>query len=103
MRISDWSSDVCSSDLPRIAGRFRLVLLPTEAELFDCTLRRNLTGPARPAGLRGECPPASAWRRLPPPCFRPEGLPAAPVSPIAVFPTGKSPSVPLRTPTPQKV
>src|SRR3546814_9751196 len=48
---------------PRIAGRFRLVLLPTEAELFDCTLRRNLTGPARPAGLRGECPPASAWRR----------------------------------------
>src|SRR3546814_13410360 len=35
-------------------------------------------GPARPAGLRGECPPASALRRLPPPLFRPEGLRATP-------------------------
>src|SRR3546814_11198997 len=28
--------------------------------LSDRAPRRDLTGPARPAGLRGECPPASA-------------------------------------------
>src|SRR5690606_4151787 len=33
--------------------------------LFE-RLPRNLTRPLRPAGLQGECPPASAWRRMPP-------------------------------------
>src|SRR3546814_3183757 len=27
MRISDWSSDVCSSDLPRVGGRVALALV----------------------------------------------------------------------------
>src|SRR3546814_19133880 len=28
MRISDWSSDVCSSDLEKVEGRARLTILP---------------------------------------------------------------------------
>src|SRR3546814_2614063 len=59
MRISDWSSDVCSSDL----GSFFCSSPPksgVRAFLPDRTHRRDLAGPARPAGLRGKCPPASA-------------------------------------------
>src|SRR3546814_16700505 len=47
-----------------IRGGFFLVLHPTPGRvscfLSDRVPRRDLTGPARPVGLRGKCPPASA-------------------------------------------
>src|SRR3546814_17276473 len=46
----------------------------------DRGARRKMTVPSRRAGLRGECPPASAWLRMPPPLFLPEGLQATPDS-----------------------
>src|SRR3546814_10054980 len=74
MRISDWSSDVCSSDLAgailraRRGGReggkkehFARFRREGSCLFSDRAGRGHLTGPARPAGLRGDCPPASAY------------------------------------------
>src|SRR3546814_5906142 len=74
MRISDWSSDVCSSDLAgailraRRGGReggkkehFARFRREGFCLFSDRAGRGHLTGPAWPAGLRGECPPASAY------------------------------------------
>src|SRR3546814_11494999 len=43
MRISDWSSDVCSSDLPSIPYRSYRPLLPLRrvADLVECHCRRD--------------------------------------------------------------
>src|SRR3546814_5201291 len=43
MRISDWSSDVCSSDLPSIPYRSYRLLLPLRrvADLVECHCRRD--------------------------------------------------------------
>src|SRR3546814_7033838 len=73
MRISDWSSDVCSSDLAgailraRRGGReggkkehFARFRREGFCLFSDRAGRGHLTGPAWPAGLRGELPPAYA-------------------------------------------
>src|SRR3546814_802107 len=53
MRISDWSSDVCSSDLP-IEAKRRLGYLPEGAPLYgDMTARAFLAFVARTRGLSG--------------------------------------------------
>src|SRR3546814_13191147 len=49
MRISDWSSDVCSSDLVRIAGFTWLVALPEE-ELARAFVGVDLCGQRRGIG-----------------------------------------------------
>src|SRR3546814_5902244 len=49
MRISDWSSDVCSSDLPREKGP---LLRRWTAECADLAASRP--GEARPIGARGQ-------------------------------------------------
>src|SRR3546814_10708026 len=44
MRISDWSSDVCSSDLPAAFARFDLNRVPSPAFVVDeAAVRRNLS------------------------------------------------------------
>src|SRR3546814_4738670 len=50
MRISDWSSDVCSSDLPRIVTQTDLALKPREraARIFP---KRGGTGESAEVGL----------------------------------------------------
>src|SRR3546814_7452843 len=61
---------------PKSAGKAADLRGAELCALPDRVVRRDLAGPTRPAGLRGECPPASAWRRMPPPLFRPDGLQA---------------------------
>src|SRR3546814_2531093 len=47
MRISDWSSDVCSSDLPRRQCRFAQPLLDQQGEHMDCEGVTKLVGTDR--------------------------------------------------------
>src|SRR3546814_8285186 len=56
MRISDWSSDVCSSDLQiREIDRSRVVVLRVERDLADVVTQRNgVADIARIGRLRGE-------------------------------------------------
>src|SRR3546814_5426670 len=69
MRISDWSSDVCSSDLPRIKARQVVACpLPQEEERLRprITIRMPLISrlpPASPHELRaaGHLPPWPCW------------------------------------------
>src|SRR3546814_18002956 len=49
MRISDWSSDVCSSDLSRLPSRFPFLLVTPQYEVERILERR-----AREAGVRFE-------------------------------------------------
>src|SRR3546814_16667987 len=115
MRISDWSSDVCSSDLVRVrndregaaaggfggnvrhgesaswrdgdAGRMRIIRVAAAragmvAPVLIKRTWRLVTGfaatcwvPARAAGLRGECPPATALGQRPLLYFAPQPSP----------------------------
>src|SRR3546814_4738992 len=64
MRISDWSSDVCSSDLPRTAGFFpscRWPRCPIRKRLHACP---QCHGPSWPASAPRNRPRQNPW----PPC-----------------------------------
>src|SRR3546814_2876293 len=63
MRISDWSSDVCSSDLAGRAGRRPA---PRPGSCF----RRGYPRPLRGGGRCGDPCPARLWRRSQPPRAR---------------------------------
>src|SRR3546814_8367494 len=56
-------------------GAFSFWFFSGLKSLFDCTLRRHLTDPAWPAGLRGECPPAPAYGGCLLLYFAPKGIP----------------------------
>src|SRR3546814_2699002 len=56
MRISDWSSDVCSSDLQHAAPRLRWSILPTEAPGRIQSLSRSARRTVELcASVRGPC------------------------------------------------
>src|SRR3546814_6427349 len=56
-------------------GAFSFWFFSGLKSLFDCTLRRHLTDPAWPAGLRGACPPAPAYGGCLLLYFAPTGIP----------------------------
>src|SRR3546814_6103326 len=65
MRISDWSSDVCSSDLPPVLIDSRVDTCTCEGSKFAwCTLAARaistLNGNANKARMASRCQPASA-------------------------------------------
>src|SRR3546814_14154048 len=49
MRISDWSSDVCSSDLPRMDRHVSLVV---PEGIVDSAYTRRMSGPCERVGYR---------------------------------------------------
>src|SRR3546814_9248506 len=71
MRISDWSSDVCSSDLYRLADlRRQIALVGQRVMLFDDSIGANIAygSEASPDALRAVAEAANAWEffeRLP--------------------------------------
>src|SRR3546814_3276702 len=71
MRISDWSSDVCSSDLYRLADlRRQIALVGQRVMLFDDSIGANIAygSEASPEALRAVAEAANAWEfieRLP--------------------------------------
>src|SRR3546814_2631255 len=72
-------------------GAFSFWFFSGLKSLFDCTLRRHLTDPAWPAGLRGECPPAPAYGGCLLLYFAPKGIPTLAQSVSrrsALFPQG---------------
>src|SRR3546814_15463960 len=92
MRISDWSSDVCSSDLEPLAGQARADLLGSEGdpgprpvlppaaqgeelrEVFSAGAHdQQRPGVSGTAGRRGLADACRAQRRLPPDTFPPYG------------------------------
>src|SRR3546814_19068124 len=87
MRISDWSSDVCSSDLGGCDRRFWGVLLPIPTFVIPDLIRDPLT------------PPNEKFApRLPPPTT-PPSTPTAPTHPHTHSPTPPPPPTP---PTPSR-
>src|SRR3546814_20544448 len=102
MRISDWSSDVCSSDLPD--GGSAVVSLTHDPKLDDPALARALNSPAFYIGALGSRKThAARLERLGPAGFTDKELarihgPAGP--PIgAAGPTGLARSLPAAMPT----
>src|SRR3546814_4215541 len=73
MRISDWSSDVCSSDLPRLATAFSRTFLRAPNDEVDRCLKgissqgSRWPGGARPAGFRSRVPLSGPVRLGSPP------------------------------------
>src|SRR3546814_14051932 len=97
MRISDWSSDVCSSDLASATGRSRIPADGSEALFFGSSpnsgegflLLVRSRASSRPDGPGATCRPSGQMspgirlRRLPPPFFCPEGLQPTPAGRLA--------------------
>src|SRR3546814_20464756 len=82
MRISDWSSDVCSSDLDLVRPRLRDRDLLHPDALGRFALDQRLHGRGNLRGLAGDWRHGVAWRsgadaRL----YRPPGSPAPPCPP----------------------
>src|SRR3546814_5007033 len=82
MRISDWSSDVCSSDLRECAHPRSSLRCVSKAQSKGAWLfpKPAIRSPAWPAGLRGEIKEEAAAVRRMPGDIRPEGLRGAPRS-----------------------
>src|SRR3546814_13698142 len=60
MRISDWSSDVCSSDLPRFAGRRSIARSTVVRRSISARLRGWETGRSSPPSPASEEVPLSS-------------------------------------------
>src|SRR3546814_8449870 len=67
MRISDWSSDVCSSDLPSPAAT------PSHLSRRQCQMALRSVRPEQ--ALRGHSPHAPLWARRYPKCSDSAALP----------------------------
>src|SRR3546814_18611400 len=109
MRISDWSSDVCSSDLPDgVGSRAVGVDLARHLGLHGLDLRPQPPEQARacrPAGPRPLGAPDARWRAFRPARFRPPSLrPPPPPSyyphPCSCPPARPSPPSPPSPPPP---
>src|SRR3546814_1817083 len=59
MRISDWSSDVCSSDLVAVD-----LIGPMRCELLDVDGRDAVVARLGPDPLRGDADPEAVWQAL---------------------------------------